>query len=329
MEQENRQVRCLACDATYPLATGVCPSCGAEALAPTSAQSYTVWVHDIPSSRHREEIANLLCEMFDCADDAATVAQNLADGPVALCTDLSREAAQILVESLQRRHVAARLEAGRPETGGGAPVWLWIPGYVPLVAGVGVDLAAGLLPWLTITGAGLTAAAFGVRAAMRKKRGRPPIGVPYVAATRLPGWDAAASPLARLLRSLDGEPRDALSTVATEVAALQSDIASGSLAAFAAGGQAGGLAQSAQKILAAALEEAQRIAAAGGQAEEPMAKLSSLVAIARQARERFARLASEGSGEAQAPAENDVAELAAAVEQELERAAEGLESVGE
>ncbi len=324
-EQKRRVRRCLACDTTYPTACGVCTSCGAPPLTGTDDDPYQVVVPEIPSMKQRGTLADELMGILDCPIGAGALTEKFGKGNTILCSDLSRASAQSLVDFLQRMHVSAKIESPSSAAGGRGSK-LFIAGAVTL--GVGIVLGLVLSSFLLWTIIGLVAggAIAGVGLIQRSAPTKAMCLAP-APPHPLKGWESMPAVLARLLGSLAGAPRDALSAVATHVAAIQDDIASESIASYAAGGPGGPFDNAVGKLLVGAVSLARRIAD-GAADDELVKRLDDYAKTAHQARKRYGSIGDEASSEAGTSGEApDAAALAAEIEKELSEASDAMASL--
>lgn len=327
-DMERRAALCVACNARYPAATGVCPSCGAPPLQTTGAGGYQVVVPEIPSLKQRGELAARLSELLDCPDvEGAT--QALGRGESVICEGLSRESAMALVENLQKMHVSARVESASGPAGRPSPVKL-VAGIVLVALGVVLFvLADGGLRWAGGAAALLAGlVVLGVDALTRPRRsGTLCIAPPP--ATTLPGWESLQPVLSRLLVTLGGPAREALSAAAMDVAWLQDELRSGSMGSYAAGGPGSPLDEAARKLLGAAIVRGRQLADAGGQSAELTGGLQALAATAKKARAELSALGAAAGGQAALPPGEDVKQLTAGIEQELRHASDAVAALQE
>lgn len=324
MEEHNRRhVDCLSCGARYPERCGVCPTCGAPPLQNTSSAPHRVVIPEIPSTRQRGELAERMGELLHCPERVGELTEAFATSKTVLCADLSRESALSLVDYLQRMHVSAIAESVG-ESGTKSDNWKWIVGGVALAAGLALIFAVGGF-WAVLFGC--LAGVFGggillTQLLAGRERARPALCMAPEPPSPLPGWDSMPAILASLLVKLDGPSREALSSVAIDIAFVQDELASESLAAFAAGGPGGKLDQTARKILTAAVARGRQVAADSGDEAKLTEALVQLAGAAGKARKRLEVLAvkAEEDGGGATGESEDVDALTAALDAELEDA---------
>jgi len=327
-DMDQRTALCVACSTQHPAGTGVCPSCGAPPLQLTGETGYRVVVPEIPSLKQRGELAQRLSELLDCGDvDAATNA--LGKGENVICDGLSRESAQALGEHLKKLHVSARVESAAGGGGSASPVKLVVGVALIAVAILLFLVAEGLLRFAG-GGAALVAGLFALALhyLMQPRRGGTLCVAPPPAST-LPGWESLQPVLARLLMTLGGPAREALSTAATDVAWLQHELRSGSMAAYAAGGPGSPLDMAAQKLLAAAVARGRQLAEGNGDRTELTDGLQTLARTAKKARTELVALGAAAGGSGELPPGQDVKQLTAGIEQELRHASDALAVIQE
>ena len=320
-ESGRRHVHCLSCDTRYPERCGVCPACGAPPLRTASSAPHRVVVPEIPSMKQRGELAEKTAELLQCPEQTGQLLESFATGKTVLCTDLSRESALALVDFLKRMHVSATAEpVGEP--GSKNDTWKWILGFALLAAGLALIFVVGGVLW-SVLGAGVGLVGVGVlltQLLAGREAARPAVCLAPEPPVPLPGWESMPAILSSLLVKLLGRPRDALASVATDVAFVQDKLASGSMASYAAGGPGGKLDSVVRKLLAGAVVRGRQLAGEEGDAAKLTEALEQLAAAAAKARRRLETLALKAAEDGGGAQGDDVEALDAALEAELAEA---------
>ena len=323
-----RHAVCASCSAPYPAATGVCPACGAPPVQTTGGAGYQVVVPQIPAMKQRAELARHLDEMFDCGGDVDATAETLGRGDTVVCTGISRESALALVEHLKRQHVSAKAE---PAGAGAAtsPTKLVAGAALTIVGVLLLIVTSGALQW----GGGGAALLAGLVVlalhALSRPRKTSPLCIAPAPVTAMDGWETLPTTLTRLLVSLAGPAREALSAAAMDVAWLQDELRSESMAAYAAGGPGGTLDAAAQRLLAATIAYGRQIADGVGDEAEVTRNLQTLAATASKARKQLVELDAQAAGPDAIEPGAEVKQLTAGIELELQQASEAVAALQE
>ncbi len=297
MAEDNliRVGRCLSCEGHYPFATGVCTHCGAPPIRhASSGVGYEVLVSDIASRQQRDELAHRLSQVLDCGGGPDALASSFAAGRTILCSGLDRESADALVEYLDKAHVSARAEVSGASSGGGDITALIIGSTIVLGGFVALGVMEGLLRKLFGV-ALLIAGGVAVTVALIRRAYRPrgPICRAALPGSVLPGWESISVALSRLMVGLPSAAREALSQVATDVAFMQRELHTESIAAYASGGPVGPVGEEARELLKEAVARARAIGAERSDEEDAVADLEVLAERAARARSKLAALGSE------------------------------------
>jgi hypothetical protein len=330
-DMDQRTALCVACSTQHPAGTGVCPRCGAPPLQLTGETGYRVVVPEIPSLKQRGELAQRLSELLDPSADVEAATNALGRGESVLCDGLSRESALALSEHLKKLHVSARVESAAGGAAASSPANLkTIVGVALIAVAVLLFLVTdGLVRWA----GGAAALVAGLFALALHALGQPRrSGTLFVApppSTTLPGWESLPPVLARLLVTLGSPAREALSAAATDVAWLQHELRSGSMASYAAGGPGSPLDQAAQRLLTAAVARGRQLAEGAGDGDELTAGLQTLAGTAKKARTELTALGAAAGTGGELPPGQDVKQLTAGIEQELRHASDALAVIQE
>jgi hypothetical protein len=279
MEIERRQTVCPGCDAGYPAACGFCPTCGTPLLQIGMERSFSVIAPAILSAQLRADVAARIAKVLDCPGDVSALDRALADGEVRLVDNLDQEPARALAAMLARMHVGARVEPT-----GTAPrlsAWAWIPGYLPILAGLVVGVVTRVpLSVGFVGGVVLSVVTLAMHGRKRAQSALAAYAMPVIPGS-LPGWDAAAKPLAPLLRSLPAPAREPLAALATHTAFILDGVADygGPAAEAATKLLESGIAAARAGSGPAVVEELRRLAVAAGQARSELGQLSDAAAL--------------------------------------------------
>jgi hypothetical protein len=283
MELERRRTICPGCDEEYPLACGACPACGTTSLQPSGGERFSVFVPQIPSVRQRAEICAYLEKLLDCPGGRTVVEAALEAGESRLVDDLDEAAANALAAALGRKHVqGVRVEPTRARR---TPFpWAWLPGYLPVLAGLGLGLVTSIP-----VGAGVVAGVLVAIVAMEIRRRRmakaahASLAMPVIAGESLPGWRPVAKQLGSLLPTLPPPVRVLLGKLASTAAFVMDEYGEGSLPG-----------DSALKVLEIGLRLARGATPAGADQRPAVAELSRLAEAAGRARAELEGLSASG-----------------------------------
>jgi hypothetical protein len=310
--------QCPVCEGGSVHRDPFCRECGKLSPRVTCEGPLALEILEVPSEKVRTLLVEALCQWFPEIDRFHAY-DRFRKGPSILISGIDTESANRLLKALQDMNVDGGLRTDIQESGIGL---LWNAGLA--VSGGLLILAflwGGFLGLLFFLGA--LGAPF-VGAAARRKRNIPLISRPGLIpdAER---WGRLSAHYSAVIKNLGPEDAASLRMLTARVFDLQRRLRSGSLAALAAGGEAGSLYKRLREAIETAVDLSGTMASSKGQSSEDLRReFAELVGMVNKTSEWYIALE---TGNTKQPAElnHELQDIASGIERIIQDVRSPLE----